>query len=408
MKAFLLAAGEGTRMRPLTSNRPKPLLPVAGKPFLEHTLERLKFAGIEAATILIGWRGRRLKDFFRHGESVGLPLGYAEQEALEGTGAATALAEGHVGSRFLCLNGDIVFQGEDLREMVRDHGEGDSTVVAVSKSERPELFGSVRVKGGRLVGLEEKPSRASGPWVNAGIYIFNDSIFELIPKTPKSPRGEYEITDTLKLLLKREDVIAHKLRGPWLDVGYPWDLLRANEVLLKGLKGQVDGEVEEGAVLKGPVKVTKGATVRSGAYVEGPAYLDEASVVGPHCYIRPATYIGQGCMVGNASEVKNSIVMRNSHIPHQNYVGDSIIGEDCNLGSGTKVANLRLDGRTISVMVKGRRIDTGLRKLGAILGDRVKTGINASIDVGTVIGEDTSVGPGARVRGTVAPGSRIY
>ncbi len=408
MKAFLLAAGEGTRMRPLTSNRPKPLLPVAGKPFLEHALERLKTSGIDSATILIGWRGRRLMEYFGHGESLGLALDYAEQEVLEGTGAAVALAEGHVGSRFLCMNGDVIFHEGDLGDMVREHGSSGTTVVAISKVERPELFGSVRMDEDRLTGIEEKPSSATSPWVNAGMYLLNDSIFELIRKTPKSPRGEYEITDTLKLLLEKEDVLVHRLKGPWLDVGYPWDLLKANEVLLAGLKRELKGEVEEGAVLKGPVKVAQGAVVRSGAYVEGPAYLDEKSVVGPNCFLRPSTYIAEGCVVGNACEVKNSIVMKHSHIPHQNYVGDSIIGEGCNLGSGTKVANLRLDEGTVAVMVKGRRIDTGLRKLGVIMGDGVKTGVNVSIDVGTMIGEDTAVGPGAEVRGNVAPGSRIY
>lgn len=408
MKAFLLAAGEGTRMRPLTANRPKPLLPVAGKPFLEHILSRLRGSGVEGATILIGWRGRRIKEYFGKGEAMGLPLVYAEQEALEGTAAAVALAEDRVDSRFLCLNGDIIFQETDLREFLREHGKGDSTVVAVTKSPRPELFGSIQVKGDRVVDIEEKPPKAAAEWVNAGIYLFNDSIFDLIRETPKSPRGEYEITDTLKILLEKEDVLVHRLQGPWLDVGYPWDLLLANELLLQGMEGKVEGVVEEGAVLKGPVKVSKEATVLSGAYVEGPTYLAEGSRVGPNCYVRPFTYLGPESKVGNACEVKNSIIMGGSHVPHQNYVGDSILGEGCNLGAGTKVANLRLDGETISVMVKGMRMDTGLRKLGAIVGDRVKTGVNVSIDVGTIIGEDSTIGPGARVRGNIAPGSRIY
>ncbi len=408
MRAFILAAGEGTRMRPLTAYRPKPLLPVAGRPYLEHVLLRLKSSKISKATILIGWRGRRLKEHFGRGKTLGLSLDYEEQETLEGTAAAIALAKGHVDSRFLCLNGDVIFEEKDLREMVEKHGKSGSTVMAVAKTERPELFGSVVVKGERLESIEEKASKPSGAWVNAGIYIFNEDIFDLIDETPKSPRGEYEITDTLKLLLKKEDVVAHQLRGPWLDVGYPWDLLRANEVLLGDLKDEVVGEVEEGATLKGPVTVAKDALVRSGSYIEGPVFLDEASVVGPNCYIRPSTYIGKHSRVGNACEVKNSIVMKNSHVPHHNYVGDSIIGEDCNLGSGTKVANLRLDGKSISVAVRGRRVDTGLRKLGIIMGDGVKTGINASFDVGTVVGEGSSIGPGALVKGSVAPGSRVY
>ncbi|HLE46047.1 MAG TPA: glucose-1-phosphate thymidylyltransferase, partial [Thermoplasmata archaeon] len=117
---------------------------------------------------------------------------------------------------------------------------------------------------------------------------------------------------------------------------------------------------------------------------------------------------GRGCKVGNGCEVKNSILMDGTHVPHQNYVGDSILGERCNLGAGTKVANLRLDEETVKVPWKGQLLDTGLRKLGVIMGDDVKTGINASIDVGTIVGEETFIGPGAVARGTIAPRSRIY
>jgi bifunctional UDP-N-acetylglucosamine pyrophosphorylase/glucosamine-1-phosphate N-acetyltransferase len=100
--------------------------------------------------------------------------------------------------------------------------------------------------------------------------------------------------------------------------------------------------------------------------------------------------------------------MASAHMPHQSYVGDSIIGERCNLGAGTKVANLRLDESSVHVFWKGVDVDTGLRKLGVIMGDDVRVGINASIDAGTILGEGTFVGPGATVRGNVAPGSRIF
>ncbi|MEE8198666.1 MAG: bifunctional sugar-1-phosphate nucleotidylyltransferase/acetyltransferase [Thermoplasmata archaeon] len=407
MKAFLLAAGEGTRMRPLTAHRPKPLLPVAGKPFLGHIFERLETAGISSAVVLLGWRGRLLKDHFA-GRTGGMTLAYVEQEPLEGTASAIALAEGHVGSRFLCLNGDVIFDAQDLKAMLKAHGKGKRTVMAVAKTEHPELFGTVTLEEDRLVSLEEKPTEAASPWVNAGIYLFNDEVFGFIRETPRSPRGEYEITDTLKLLLQEGEVGVHRLEGPWLDVGYPWDLLKANELLLQGIEPEVAGEVENGAVLQGRVRVEEGARVRSGAVIEGPVLLDRGSHVGPNCYLRPATYVGPGARVGNACEIKNSILMTDAHVPHHSYVGDSIIGEACNLGSGTKVANLRLDGRRVSVTIKGRRVETGLRKLGVIMGDRVKTGVNVSIDVGTIIGEETAIGPGASVRGNIAPKSRIY
>ncbi|MCK5577130.1 MAG: glucose-1-phosphate thymidylyltransferase, partial [Dehalococcoidales bacterium] len=136
----------------------------------------------------------------------------------------------------------------------------------------------------------------------------------------------------------------------------------------------------------------------------GPVVIGRGCDIGPNCYIRPYTAIGDDCHLGAAVEVKSSIIMRGTKIPHHNYIGDSIIGENCNFGSGTKIANLRLDKKNISVA----GMDTKKRKLGAIIGDGVETGINASINVGTIIGNNTAIGPGAVVSGIIAPGSRVF
>jgi len=408
MKAVVLAAGEGTRMRPLTANLPKPLLPVAGKPFLRHTLEAIRDAGIVDVTVLVGWQGHRIRERFGRGEDLGMRLAYEEQTERLGTAHAIGSLRAHVDGPFLSINGDVVVSGEALRGLVAHANKVGGPGLAVAEVPDPRPFGVVEMDDGRVVALEEKPRSPRTNLINAGIYVFEPDIFPLIDRTPRSPRGEFEITDTIRSLFATRDVFGYRLPGEWIDVGRPWDLLRANAALLKGLKGAVHGDVEAGATLVGPVLVEPGATVRHGSYVEGPAILGPRADVGPNCYVRPSTTIGPGAKVGNACEVKNSIVMADTHVPHQNYVGDSILGERCNLGAGTKVANLRLDEAPIKVLWRGAEVDTGLRKLGVIMGDDVKTGINASLDVGTVIGEETFIGPGAVVRGVIAPRSRIY
>jgi bifunctional UDP-N-acetylglucosamine pyrophosphorylase/glucosamine-1-phosphate N-acetyltransferase len=288
------------------------------------------------------------------------------------------------------------------------HRKTSGPVMAVAESADPAQFGVVEAKDGVVRGIEEKPKHPTSNWINAGLYVFGPEVFDLIEKTKKSPRGEYEITDTLRMLIATTDVHAFPLPDEWIDVGRPWDLLKANEILLRNLKADVQGEVDGGATLEGPVALGKGSRILAGANVRGPTVVGERSEIGPNCFIRPSTSIGSGCKVGNGSEVKNSIVMDGTHVPHLNYVGDSILGERCNLGAGTKVANLRLDEGNVRITVKGKEVDTGLRKLGVVMGDDVKTGINASIDVGTVIGEGTFIGVGAVVRGTIAPRSRIH
>ena len=408
MKAWILSAGEGTRMRPLTANLPKPLLPVAGKPFLAHTVEALRDGGVTELAVLIGWQGRRVKEYFGRGDAFDVKLSYEEQAERLGTAHAIGMAREHVSGDFLSVNGDVVFSAKAVKGLLEFHRKAKGPVMAVAEVENPAAFGVVELDGDRVVGLEEKPKAPKSNLINAGVYLFPGDVFDFIDRTPKSSRGEYEITDTIRLLMADRDVFAYRLPDPWIDVGRPWDLLEANAILMRGLKGRVDGEVAKGAKLLGEVVVESGARVLDGAYVQGPTFIGRESEIGPNCFIRPSTTIGRKCKVGNACEVKNSILMDGTHVPHQNCVGDSILGERCNLGAGTKVANLRLDEENVKVPWRGTMIDTGLRKLGVIMGDDVKTGINASIDVGTIIGEETFIGPGAVARGVIAPRSRIY
>jgi bifunctional UDP-N-acetylglucosamine pyrophosphorylase/glucosamine-1-phosphate N-acetyltransferase len=408
MKAVILAAGEGTRMRPLTANLPKPLLPVAGKPFLLHMLEAVRYAGIRDVTVLVGWQGHRIRESLGAGAGLGLSIDYEEQTERLGTAHALGQLRKHVDGPFLSINGDVVVSGDALQQLVGFHDKVGGPIMGLAEVPDPRLFGVVEMDDTRVTGLEEKPRAPKSHLINAGVYLFDPEIFPLIDKTPKSPRGEYEITDTIQTLIMKRDLHGFRLPGEWLDVGRPWDLLRANAVLLEPLQRAVHGTVDPGASLVGEVLIEEGAHVRPGSYIEGPTIIGRGAQIGPNCYIRSSTCIGPNAKIGNACEVKNSIVMAETHVPHQNYVGDSILGERCNLGAGTKVANLRLDEGNVQVLCRGVEVDTGLRKLGVIMGDDVKVGINASIDAGTIVGEGAFIGPGAVVRGNIAPRSRVF
>ena len=167
-------------------------------------------------------------------------------------------------------------------------------------------------------------------------------------------------------------------------------------------------DIEKGAVIIGNVIIGKNSEIKTGSYIEGPVIIGENCTIGPNCYLRPYTCIGNHCHVGNASEIKNSIIMDHTNVPHHNYVGDSVIGRYCNLGSGTKIANLRLDKKIISVNLNGKRISTDRRKLGTIMGDNVQTGINSMIDTGAIIGNNVFIGPGALASGEFQPNTKVF
>ena len=399
MKAVILAAGEGSRMRPLTYTRPKVMLPIANKPILEHLLTEAKGAGIKEFVLVVGYHDEQVRGFFGDGRKWGVKISYANQRRQSGTADAVRMVEGIVEGDFLMMNGDIIVKRDDIQGLA-ERGKNAISVIEVKETAG---LGLIEAKRGRVTRIYEKVEKPPTNLANAGLYLFTPEIFTAVAQTQKSPRGEYEITDSLQFLIDQgQAVVAHKI-GYWLDLSYPWHLLGANEAILPAIVPENNGKIENGAAVNGPVSIAKGTTIRSGAYIVGPAIIGEDCDIGPNCFIRPYTSIGDRCHIGAAVEVKNSIIMSGSKVPHLNYVGDSIIGADCNLGAGTKIANLRLDEKEISV--SGR--ETGRRKFGAVLGDGVKTGINVSINVGTMIGNGAFVGPGAVVSGVVSPESKV-
>jgi UDP-N-acetylglucosamine diphosphorylase/glucosamine-1-phosphate N-acetyltransferase len=408
MKTVILAAGEGVRLQPITSTRPKHLIKVGGKSILEHCLDAVKTSGTEEALIVVHYMGDVIRQYFGDGKKFGLKIEYVEQKAVLGTGNAVSLVEPYVKDDFLLVYGDLLFSAEAVKNVVELHAkEKPAATMAVVPVENPEDYGIVELENEKNVKrIVEKPNRKEAPsnLANAGVYIFSTEIFEKIKGSSASARGEWEITDAVSQLAKeKKTVLAVKIsKDDWIDTGRPWDLFEANRWALMRMDHKVRGLVENGVSLIGQVTVAESARIRSGAYIEGPAFIDEESDIGPNCYIRPCTSIGKKVRIGNACEIKNSIIMDHVHIGHLSYVGDSILGENCNLGAGTITANYRLDSGTIKMMVKEKVVDSGRTKLGAVLGDGVKAGINALFMPGVKVGCNCWVGPNVVVRRDVA------
>ncbi|HJH27947.1 MAG TPA: glucose-1-phosphate thymidylyltransferase [Methanophagales archaeon] len=418
MKAVILAAGEGKRMRPLTYERPKVMLPVAGKPLVEHLLEEVKEAGIDEFIFVVGYHDETIRDYFGEGERWGVDIQYVTQKTQLGTADALRKAEALVKGtdEFLMLNGDTIVSAEDIKR-VSCISRSSEIALGVIKVKNPEDYGVIETEGEKITKIHEKMKEPPSNLINAGVYLLNEpSIFEALSKTAKSKRGEFELTDSLQLLIEEGNNVFWKPIEHWVDVSYPWDLLAANELLMGEttfvLRRSVldktfkESLIEQNVSIKGDVSIGDNTVIKSGSYIEGPVVMGENSKIGPNCYIRANTSIGDNCHIGSAVEIKNSIIMDGTNIPHLSYVGDSVIGCRCNLGAGTKIANLRFDDAPVKA--KGLDLDTGMRKFGAIISDGVKTGINASIDAGTIIGNNTLIGPGAFATGYIEKNSRIF
>ena len=411
MKAVVLAAGKGERLSPLTENRPKHLLPVGSRPLLEWSLKGIADAGITEVLIVTHYLEDHIKRRFGDGSSLGLNLSYLRQEEMKGTADAFRIAEEFtMGEEFIGFYGDLYVNPEIFKYLTDSHSESETTLCVVPV-ENPSQTGVVELDGDRVVNIVEKPRPGEEPSKlgNAGVYVFNPDIFRFIAETGLSQRNEYEITDSLKALIESGGNVnaVPIFEEDWLDVGLPWNLLEANRRALAQQETEVEGEIEEGAYIHGSVRVAEGARIRSGAYIEGPVYVGPRSDIGPNCYLRPSTYLGADVRIGNACEIKNSIIMDGTHIAHLSYVGDSIIGENCNFGAGTITANIRFDKKNINVGIKDSRIDSGQRKLGSIIGDDVQTGINVNLMPGVKVGSGAWISPGLTITRDVAAGTFV-
>jgi len=397
MKAVILAAGEGTRMRPLTQNRPKVMLPIVNRPILEHVVLAVKNADINDFVFVVGYHSDTVQNHFGDGSKWDVRIDYVEQKEQLGTAHAIGLAKDFVDERFLVLNGDVLVESSYLQKLMK---RKEVVVLSAKKVDNPQEFGVIITRGNKVTKIIEKPKSPSSNLANSGIYVFGQEIFDAIKRTKKSIRGEYEITESIQILINDGHAVGYELyEGELLlDIGRPWDLLDANEFLLREIKKDIQGTTEPYATVKGEVTIGKNTIIRNGAYIIGPVIIGDNCDIGPNCFIRPSTSIGNNVRIGNAVEIKNSIIMDGTHIGHQSYVGDSIIGHNCNFGAGTKVANLRFDEKIIKVMVKGKLVDSRRKKLGVIMGDNVRTGINSMINAGATISANSTINPGEFVK----------
>ena len=396
MKAVILAAGQSKRFWPLNSKH-KGLFKIIGRPLIFYTIENLKKAGIKELIIIQGPK-REIQKTLQLYNFPTLRIKYVIQPKPLGTGDALRGAKNFLRERFLVLNGDDYYSVSDTKKCLPSSenslplGLKKKFCILLKTIPNPQNFGQVLVQKNKVKKLIEKPKKAVSKLVNTGLYLLDKSIFDF--KIEKSKRGEYELTDFLKELIKR-NTLDFEIAKDWIPISYPWDLFNLNEFLLGKIKRKILGKIEKGTTLKGKIIIGERTIIKSGTYIEGPVYIGKNCQIGPNCYLRKFTSIGDNCWVGQAVEIKNSIIGDNSKISHLSYLGDSIVGENCNLGAGTIFANLRFDEKTVKVKVQGKIIDTKRKKLGAILGDNVKTGVDVSLMPGVLVRPNSQILPGA-------------
>ncbi len=343
IQAVIMAAGKSTRTWPLTLTIPKPLLKVMNKEIIKYNLDALQGL-VNEVIVIVGYKKEMIINEIGHKYGK-LKIRYVEQKRQLGTGHALKYVEQLIKDKFVVIGGDDIFSRKDIRACLKH-----KYAVLGCKVDDPGRFGVLVVTGKEVKQIIEKPEKFVSDIANTGLYVFDKSVFGF--KLKKSQRGEYEIVDYINMLVKKEKIICEKIKGHWLSIGYPWDLIEANKVLVSEIKSDIKGKVEKNVIIKGKLKVGKGTEILSGTYIKGNV------VIGENCHIGP------------------------------------VIGNNSNLGAGTITANLKHDNKNVRSAVKGKQVDTGMRKFGAIIADGVHTGINTTIYPGRKIWPGLGTLPG--------------
>ncbi|GAA0542015.1 sugar phosphate nucleotidyltransferase [Halorubrum ejinorense] len=381
--AVILAAGEGRRLAPLTNRRPKPMVPVANRPLLEHVVEAVTATDVDRIVLVVGYEQERIRNHFGDGDDWGVTIEYVEQTTQLGTGHAVLQAEPVVDGPFVVLNGDRIVDPSIVSQMRDRARDGDLPAMAVTTAASPREYGVVTLDGDRVTAIDEKPE---GPVetnrINAGVYGFSTDVFDAIRETHAT--GELAITATLNDLAGRERLSAVRYDGRWLDVSNLWDLLAVNA-----------GLVEEASTPE-----SAGASLGDSVSVADDVALAGNVRVGPNVTLGGSTAIGSNATVEAGAVVENAVVFPDAVIGAGAVVRDAVVAGNARVGPNATIA-----GEPATVVV-GDAVHHGV-ELAGVVGDNATVGAGATLTDGAVVGDDVTADAGVVIDDRVESGAVV-
>jgi len=400
MKTVILAGGKGSDLLPLTQTRPKPMIKLLGKPILQYLIEQLKELGLDDILIVLGYKGEQIKEYFKKGAEFGVSINYARQEKEEDIKSALLAAEEYLtnDTEFLLLFSDIVTDKGLVQRTLNayENTQADMAMALTLQGDTGD-FGVVDIdyKGYVKAAGLGKESQSQSNYVDAGCFVLKTSIFEEVKNQPNLPKT---INESIK---KGEKVAAAIWEKEWIDIGKPWNIIEANRLLLSRIKESriaKDVTIEANVVLKDVVIIEENTTISSGTVLNGPLYIGSNTYIGNNVLIRDHSSIGENSLVGFGSEIKNSVLFSGSKIYRLCYTGDSVIGQNTIFSTGVMTVNTRTPVQEVTMNINGKEVKTGLKKLGAIIGDNCTIGVNSMIFPGRKIASGIVVSPGTSVK----------
>lgn len=303
MKALFLAGGMGTRLKPLTDDLPKPMVPMMGKPLLERNMLKLKDCGVDEIILSTSYKPQKIKEYFGDGTKFGLKIHYICEDIPLGTGGAIKNTEEFFNDTFIIFNADIL-SNINIMDMLKFHQKKCAAVtIAVTRVENPSAYGVIEYNENLYAeSFTEKPklSEIKSNYINAGIYIFEPNVLKEIPDS-KVVSIERE---TYPLLLKKGYPIAvYKSDAYWMDIGTIEKYIQAHQDILRGIYSLPEFKNE-----KQDIFIDENTIIHSSTKIIGPVYIGENTKIGAYSTIGPNTIIGNNCRIGINNKITDSIV----------------------------------------------------------------------------------------------------
>jgi UDP-N-acetylglucosamine diphosphorylase / glucose-1-phosphate thymidylyltransferase / UDP-N-acetylgalactosamine diphosphorylase / glucosamine-1-phosphate N-acetyltransferase / galactosamine-1-phosphate N-acetyltransferase len=371
MQAVILAAGEGTRVRPLTKSRPKGLIPVANRPIIEYAILALHQAGIREIIVVVGYRREQVTRFLNELDP---SIEVVVQEKQLGTAHALKCAEPLIKGNFLLLPGDNYIDPVSVAKIVKTEN-----AMLVKDHPNPSNFGVVLIRNGCVTEIVEKPEHALSFTVSTGIFSLTRDVFRYIKSNDLTETIDCMIADGVKIqAVNAED---------WQDALYPWDLIRMNERLLSGIVSEKNGGIHKSVIIQGAVNIAKGVTIGPYTVITGPVTIGKDTKIGSHCCIMPNTSIGARGNIEPFSYISDALMMDDVSLGSHSRVTVSVIGE------GTRLAHhTGIEPRDSVIEIEGCLVKA---TFGAIIGDQINTASFSTIR-GSILGNGAIIGQGKR------------
>jgi mannose-1-phosphate guanylyltransferase / phosphomannomutase len=333
VKAVVMAGGEGTRLRPLTSNQPKPMVPIVGKPCMEHILELLRLHGFEDVIVTVAFLPQAIRGYFADGDAMGLDIQYSVEESPLGTAGSVRLASDKLKETFLVISGDALCD-IDLTRLVAVHREkGAAVTIGLKSVENPLEFGIVVTdEDGRVERFLEKPSwgQVFSDTINTGIYVIEPEVLRHIPAD-----RPYDFSKELfPLLLEMgRPIYGHVCDGYWQDIG---DLDQYRQANFDALDEHVRLEVP-GVRLRGNIWLGEGVDLSDLEAVEGPAFVGDNSVIGPGASVGAYSVLAANVTLRDGARTARSVVDASTYIGQGALVEGAIVGRSCDIRARVRI-----------------------------------------------------------------------